>query len=194
MDDDGWVGRRAGDYDAASGPALVIPAGQSSGTIQVGVNEDALPEGTENFHVDLQTASGATLQADRRGTATINDDDAAPTASIGDATVTEGNTGTVNANFTVTLSSAAAAQVRIRYSTVNNSAAAPDDFNGVTDGIVTIAQGASTGTITIEVKGDTVPEGSGSPRVEVFFVDLQSVRERARHDRQRLPRDRDDHR
>ncbi len=81
--------------------------------IQVGVNEDVLPESAENFHVDLQTASGATLQADRRGTATITDDDTAPTVSIGDVTVTEGNTGTVNASFPVTLSSAAPAPVTI---------------------------------------------------------------------------------
>ncbi len=169
-----------GDYDAASGPALVIPAGQSSGTIQVGVNEDSLPEGTENFHVDLQTASGAQLQADRRGTATITDDDSAPSASINDVTVTEGNTpNTVNATFTVTLSSAAAAPVQIRYSTVNNSAvggsAGAGDFTTVTNGTVSIAQGGTSGTLTIVVNGDNVPEGSGTPRVEVFFVDLVST-------------------
>jgi ribosomal protein L35AE/L33A len=164
-----------GDYDAANGPNLVIPAGSSSGTIQVGVNEDALPESNETFHVDLQTATGATLQADRRGTATITDDDSTPSASINDVTVTEGNSGTVNATFTVTLSSAAASSVQIRYSTVNNSASAPSDFTAAVNQTVTIAQGATSANFNISVNGDTVPEGSGSPPAETFFVDLTSV-------------------
>ncbi len=66
-----------GDYDGASG-TLTIPAGQSSGTIKVQVNEDALPEAAENFHVDLTSATRRTRsQADKRGTATITDDDSA---------------------------------------------------------------------------------------------------------------------
>ena len=35
------------------------------------------------------------------GSGTIIDDDAQPTISVGNATVTEGDTGTINANFTV---------------------------------------------------------------------------------------------
>ena len=129
-----------GDYTASNG-TLTIPAGQSSGTIQVQVREDALPESAENFHVDLTSATGATLQADRRGTATITDDDTQPTATIGDVTVTEGHAGEVNANFPVTLSSAAPAPVQIAWTTTDGSAtAASGDYDGAT-GTLTIRGG-----------------------------------------------------
>ena len=62
--------------------------------------------------------------------------------------------------------------MQVRYSTVNNSATAGSDFTGVTNGTVSIAQGGTTGTFSIVVNGDNIPEGTGTPRVEVFFVDL----------------------
>ena len=46
---------------------------------------------------------GATI-ADGTGTGTITDDDPMPTLTINDVSVTEGDTGTVAATFTVSLS------------------------------------------------------------------------------------------
>src|SRR5205085_350627 len=88
------------DYLAASG-TLTIPAGQTSGTITVLVNGDRLAEPTETFVVNLSAPTNATI-ADGQGIGTILDDE--PRISINDVTVTEGNTGTVNATFTVSLS------------------------------------------------------------------------------------------
>src|SRR5437870_646958 len=51
-----------------------------------------------------------------------------PTLSIGDSTVTEGNSGQVAANFTVTLSPASAAPVSVHYATKDNTATAPSDY------------------------------------------------------------------
>ena len=139
------------------------------------MNEDVLPESAENFHVDLQTASGATLQADRRGTATITDDDSAPSVSINDVDGDRGEHGHVNATFTVTLSSAAPAPVTIRYSTVKARRRPPSDFTAATEsdrddrvGRVQRATSRSRSTAT------RCPRARDPP-AETFFVDLQAV-------------------
>ena len=104
--------------------------------------------------------------ADGIGVGTITDDDAAPTLSINDVTVTEGNTGTVNATFTVTLSAASSQQVTVNFATADNTAIQPADYTSST-GTLTFAPGEITKTITVAVKGDMVDEIN-----EVFNVSL----------------------
>src|SRR6266542_771342 len=48
--------------------------------------------------------------------------------SIGDATVTEGSSGTVNATFDVTLSQISSQTVTVDYATADGTATAPDDY------------------------------------------------------------------
>ncbi len=87
---DGSATAASGDYDGATG-TLTIPPASRAATIQVKVNGDVIPEGTsENFHVDMTSVSGALFTADRRGTATITDDDTQQTITIGDVTVDRG--------------------------------------------------------------------------------------------------------
>ena len=61
---------------------------------------------------------------------TITDDDAAPTLTIDDVTVAEGNSGTMNATFTVTLSAASGQTVTVDYATANGTATAPERLHG----------------------------------------------------------------
>ncbi len=132
---------------------------------------DAVQEPNETFFVDLVGSTGPiSISADSRGTGTITNDDSPVTASINDVTVTEGDTGTVNATFTVTLSGPAPAPLQIRYSTANGSAAQPGDYTAVTNALLNIGQGASSGQFSIAVQGDNLPEGVS----ENFFVDLIS--------------------
>src|SRR5262249_23157211 len=72
-------------------------------TFNVTVNGDALDEANETFNVVLTNPIGVTI-ADNTGVGTIIDDDASPTISIDDVTVTETDSGTINAVFTVSLS------------------------------------------------------------------------------------------
>ena len=51
-----------------------------------------------------------------------------PTVSVGNATVTEGDTGTINANFTVSLSAASGKTITIDYATADGTATAPADY------------------------------------------------------------------
>src|SRR6185295_18180626 len=90
------------DYVSGTGTVTFTP-NQVGATITVVVNGDNKFEANETFDVNLSGAVNATI-ADGLGVGTISNDDAQPTISISDVTVTEGNAGTVNAVFNVTLS------------------------------------------------------------------------------------------
>jgi len=93
---------------------------------------------------------------------------ALPSLSISDATVTEGNAGTVSAVFTVSLSAASAQPVTVAYATADGSAVAGTDYVAA-GGTLTFAPGTLTQTVTVAVNGDTLPEGN-----ETFFVNLSN--------------------
>lgn len=80
-----------------------------------------------------------------------------PSITIGDVTITEGNTSTRTAVFTVTLSAASAQSVTVAYATANGTAAAGADYEAAS-GTLTIPAGQTTGTITVLVKGDRQAE------------------------------------
>ena len=81
------------------------------------------------------------------------------TLSISDATpVTEGNTGTVNAVFTVTLAEAPAANVTVKYEVIDGTATLAGGDYVATSGTLTFTPGQTIKTITVPVKGDRVGE------------------------------------
>jgi hypothetical protein len=73
--------------------------------------------------------------------------------------VTEGNAGTVNAAFTVSLSFAHSQPVSVNYTTMDGTAVAPNDYTSVA-GTLTIAAGATTGVINVPVVGDVLDEAN----------------------------------
>ncbi|HZT45708.1 MAG TPA: Calx-beta domain-containing protein, partial [Gaiellaceae bacterium] len=77
--------------------------------------------------------------------------------TIGNATVTEGNAGTVNAVFSVTLSAASSSTVTVDYSTFDGSAVAPADYVAAS-GTLTFTAGQTSKQITVAVKGETLNE------------------------------------
>jgi len=89
--------------------------------------------------------------------------------AINDVSVVEGNSGTTNAVFTVTLSSASTKTVTVSYSTANNTATAGSDYVASV-GTLTFNPGETSKTISVLVNGDTMVEGN-----EMFFVDLTSA-------------------
>jgi hypothetical protein len=154
-----------GDYQAAAG-TLTIPAGQTTGTITVPVNGDRLPESNETFFVNLSSPT-TVIVADGRGVGTILDDE--PWATINDVTVAEGNAGTMNATFTVSLSVAYDVPVTVHYETTNGSATAGSDYVAAS-GDVVIAAGQTTTTLPIAVIGDRSAEFT-----ENFVVNVRNT-------------------
>ena len=81
-----------------------------------------------------------------------------PAVTIGDATVTEGNSGTSNVNVPVTLSTASTCDVSFTYQTDWGSAIG-DDFTAAS-GTHTIPAGQTTSNIQVSAVGDTTDESN----------------------------------
>ncbi|MGH2594929.1 MAG: Calx-beta domain-containing protein, partial [Actinomycetota bacterium] len=94
------------DYVAASGTATFVAAGPRTQTINIQVNGDLLNEANETFTVTLSNPLPAATAdiTTATGTGTITDNDPLPSVVINDVSVLEGDVGTTNADFTVTLS------------------------------------------------------------------------------------------
>jgi hypothetical protein len=144
-----------GDYASTSG-VVTIPAGSTSRTITVPVRGDRLDEFDETFTLNLSSPTGATV-SDGRGVGTIVDDDAAPSLTVGDVRVREGNAGTSTATFVVSLSAISAKTVTVRYATANGSAVAGSDYTPAA-GTLTLPAGTRTTTVGVSVIGDTAAE------------------------------------
>lgn len=156
------------DYVAQSLTGQTIPAGSSTYTFTVLVNGDALNEPSETFFVNVTNVVNAVV-VDGQGVGTIVNDDPLPSLSINDVSVVEGNVGTVNAVFTVTLSAASGQTVSVNYATADGTATQPADYTN-TSGTLNFTPGQTTGTITVLVIGETVPEAN-----ETFFVNLSGA-------------------
>ncbi len=164
---DGTAGTGS-DYVAKSG-TLTFAAGTTQQLVDVTVNGDTTVESNETFFVNLSGPSGATI-ADGQGQGTITNDDSAPVGSltVGDVSVTEGNSGTVNARFTVTLSGASSSAITVAYATANGTATAGTDYVAKS-GTLTFAAGTTQQFVDVAVNGDTTVESN-----ETFFVNLSS--------------------
>ena len=88
------------------------------------------------------------------------------TISIADASVLEGNSGTVSAQFAVTLSGASTSTITVSFATANQTATAPADYVA-TSGLVTFVPGDVSKIVSVLVNGDVIVEGN-----ETFLVNL----------------------
>jgi hypothetical protein len=146
---------------------LTFAPGTATQTVTVAVTGDPLNEPDEQYSVSLSAPANATL-GDALGAGTIANDDALPSISVADITVLEGNTGTRNAVFALTLSAASGQTVTVAYTTANGSAAAGSDYTAAA-GTATFAAGATTASVSVVVAGDTAIEAD-----ETFVMNLSS--------------------
>ena len=159
------------DYIATSGTAT-IPAGQTRSSISVPINGDPLNEADETFFVNLTNATGAAISGAPSGSAraigTILNDDRVPIAAINDVSVTEGNSGTANATFTVTLLAPSAQTISVSPIVYNGTAKAPADYTSGGARLI-FAPGETSKTFSVPVIGDLLNEPN-----ETFYVILSS--------------------
>jgi hypothetical protein len=109
-----------------------------------------------------------------------------PRISIGDATITEGNSGTAYATVVVSLSERPHQPVTVSYATQNGTAAAGSDYASAS-GKVTFAVGEISKTILLPVKGDRVVEPD-----ETFLINLSDAKQAKIADGQAVLTIRDD--
>ncbi len=157
------------DYQPQSGTLTFAP-GVTSQTITIEVVGDTTIEPTETFKVNLTAASGV-ANPNVTGTGTINNDDGVSVININNVTIVSSPTDTVNAVFTVSLSTAVAQQVTVGYATADNTAlSANGDYVPQSGNLTFVPGGSLTQTITVPVGPHPVPIDDTS-----FFVNLSSV-------------------
>jgi hypothetical protein len=165
---DGSATTADSDYNAAAGTVTFNP-GETAATVDVTINGDTTHESDETFTVDLSNASNANL-LDDSGQGTILDDDAAPTISVADASVAEGNVGDTTLSFDVTLSVALPGVVTVDYTTNDGTATVANGDYDTTSGTLTFGAGETTKTVGVTVHGDTTYEAD-----ELLTVDLSNA-------------------
>jgi hypothetical protein len=165
---DGTATTADNDYVANSG-TLNFGAGINTQTISVTINGDAKFEANETFSVNLSAATNAAVISDSSGSGTITNDDQAGSVSINDVTITEGDSGTKIATFTVTRSGGTAA-FAVNFATSDNTATVADHDYVANSGTLNFGAGVNTQTISVTINGDTRFESD-----EAFFVNLSGA-------------------
>ena len=125
-----------------------------------------------------------------KATVTITNNDDKPGITIAPASATEGDSGSANMTFTLTLAQAVTGDVTVNYVTSDGTATAGQDYTAVTNGTTTIPANSTSTTFTVSVTGDTtdepnetfnvtislpepepdLPDGSGSSPPDVAIV------------------------
>jgi hypothetical protein len=150
------------DFTASSGTVL-IPAGDTTGTLTVPVVADRIEESQEYFRVHLSNPVNCSI-GDGTARAYIANDDVS--ASVADITQAEGNTGMTDFVLTVTLTGDYEFDIWVDWVTEDGSARSPDDFTA-SSGTVFIPSGDTTGTITVPVVADRNEESQEYFRVHL---------------------------
>ena len=145
------------DYVAASGTLSFAPE-QTSLPLNITINGDGIFEADESFNVVLSLPTNASF-ADNQGVGTITNDDPAPTISIDNVSIPEGNSDTTNAVFTVSLSNASGLTITVDFATEDNTAIAGTHYVN-TSGTLTFNPGTTTQMIDVPVNGDTLNEAA----------------------------------
>jgi ELWxxDGT repeat protein len=141
---------------------LTFAPGTSVATVAVPVVGDLTDEADEEFTLAL-SSSGAVILADPEGVARIVDDDG-PRLSAQGTSVVEGDTGTTDAPFLLTLTTKDGTPTptarTFGYVAESGTAAAGVDFDA-TSGALTFASGTASGAtalVHVAVRGDVVDE------------------------------------
>ncbi len=174
-EDDNPAATEDNDYVGQSLTGQTIPSGSSTYAFNVTVNGDAVFETNETFFVNVTSVTGANV-TDGQGQGTIVNDDACASLSINDVTLNEGNAGTTNFAFTVSLSQAGCGTVTFDIATADGTA--QDDNPAATEDNDYVGQSLTGQTVTfpgtytfnVSVNGDVVPELD-----ETFFVNVTNV-------------------
>jgi hypothetical protein len=94
---------------------------------------------------------------------------AVPSISITDVSKKEGNNGTKQFDFTISLSSSSSDTVTVKYKTRDNTAVAPGDYTAISNTVLKFNPGEIAKVISVNVTGDVTVESN-----EFFNVKLSN--------------------
>ena len=164
------------DFAALSG-TITIPAGATSGTIDLTVIDDSLVEGIEDVTITLTSITLGDSQitidpANDSDTATIADDDTAIWQLIGDASVNEGAVATYNLSLLGTLQAGESVSVRLSAEDGSTTLADYASF----DAAVATAVAAYTGPGSLVWDGvELTFTSDGTGQMAPLAIDLMAV-------------------
>jgi hypothetical protein len=148
----------AADFNGTIPTSITIPAGQTTGSFTVNINDDAVVEGSETGTFTISNpSSGIVLGTTTTGEVTITDNDF-PTVNLSVSPVTITETGSPAITVTATASSAVVGEQTVNVALSGTATAA--DFNGTIPTSITIANGETTGSFTVNINDDALIEGS----------------------------------
>jgi Calx-beta domain/FG-GAP-like repeat/Carboxypeptidase regulatory-like domain len=137
---------------------IVIPAGQTTGSVVLTGASNPHTTGGESVILSITTINGAAPTAPQVLNLSIANQ-APPTISIEDAAVVETGSAGTDANVVVRLSAASTSTVTVAYTTVNGSALAGVDYT-TESGTLTFNPGTTSQTIAIPLLSDGAATGA----------------------------------
>ena len=161
------------DYTRSS-TSITIPAGSTTGSITLTAVPDTVDESDETIVVDIETIINGIENGTQQVTATITDDDPAPTVTLsltGSPMSEDGGVATVTAS----LSDASGLPVTVTFAFSGTATLTTDYTPSATS--ITIPPGSTTGSITLTAVPDWLDE---SNETIVVDIDCRDQRNRGR--------------
>lgn len=155
------------DYIGISGTITFNP-GQTSDTVRVLVNGDAIVEPDEYFTVQLSNPVNGTITTGR-AVGTIRNDDTYPSVVITNYNIREGNTTDTTLQVQVRLNKSYPLPVSLNYATQDSTATAGEDYIA-SSGVLTFAPGDTLEYIPVTIKGDFFNEPN-----EILNINLSNA-------------------
>ena len=162
------------DYQTRSNASVSFAPGATTFNFDVTRIGDTTFEADETFNAVVSNLSANVTAGDLTASGTILNDDAGPAVSIADASLTEGNAGTANMAFTVSIASAVGADVAVTYSTSPIDATVVLDYLAAT-GTATIAAGGTSTTINVPIVGDVFDEWDEQFNVNIAATSSSTI-------------------
>ncbi|MFL6283527.1 MAG: Calx-beta domain-containing protein [Pyrinomonadaceae bacterium] len=144
---------------APANATLNFADGETSKTVTVTIIDDAVNERDEIANLFLNSVAGTgRLGTPTVASLTILNDDPLPTIAVDDITVTEGDSGSKLATFTVTRTGLTDRFINFTARTSDGSAVAGEDFLALTTSTFQLSPTSATTTVSVNVLGDTLIE------------------------------------
>ncbi|MFA6131510.1 MAG: DUF2341 domain-containing protein [Patescibacteria group bacterium] len=142
------------DYSITASP-LVVTAGSTTGNVTITVTNDVIDELDETVVVTMGSLTNGIKGATDVHTATITDNDAAPTIAVADVSVAENaGPGTV----TVTMTGGSYLGTSVNYATSDGTALDGTDYTATSGTLTWAADATGDKTFTITLSDDTLDE------------------------------------
>ncbi|MFC1481220.1 Calx-beta domain-containing protein [Candidatus Neomarinimicrobiota bacterium] len=152
------VGGTAGgsDYVMGSG-TLVIPAGDTTATIDIAIVDDPNDEPAETIDIIIANPTGAVLGSQTTHTLSLDDDDAPPAIAFRSASINNSESVT-QIDLDLDLSVASAFDVSVDYTVTGGSASGGGTDFTIADGTANIPAGGTTTSIALSIAQDALDE------------------------------------